>query len=227
MQIGMYPSENLPQRVPINNILADTPDTVMRAQSMGLNQTRPEYQRHQMILPEEERGGIGAFSGAPGAPNYMQYSAGGTYDDGKYSQYAASDYGGAAESPFPQRRNGPVFQPENDPNYSAGISGGRTPDTGRAIRPGSSGREMEGVNRAGQSAPSNQAFEVIESSPQPISRSSSNPPPIPPFTSYYTCPVCNETAIRVSDSPTRDAVCRNRHAWKLINGQKMGPSRAP
>lgn len=220
---------NIPQRVPINNILQGSHDMDSSQIRSGLNQTVPEYQRHQMkpaeSFPEAERGGMNMFTpGIMGAPNYMQYSAGGTYDDGKYSQYAVADYVTQTESPFPPRRNGPVSQPPFDPTLLDGITAGRTADTGSAIRSGQPNRELEWTmgngNRSGQSAPNerlqpNKAFEVIDS-PQP--------PPKPAThtsTSYYSCPVCNETAIRVANSPTRDAMCRNSHIWKMINGQKV------
>jgi hypothetical protein len=216
---------NIPQRVPINNILQGSQDMDPSQTRSGLNQTIPEYQRHQMRpadnFPEAERGGMNMFTPGMGAPNYMQYSAGGTYDDGKYSQYAVADYASATESPFPPRRNGPVSQPPFDPSLLDGITAGRTADTGSAIRSGQSNRELEWTmgngNRSGQSAPNERlptkAFEVIESPP---------PRPAPQAsTSYYSCPVCNEIAIRVANSPTRDAMCRNAHIWKIINGQKV------
>lgn len=214
-----HQSDNIPQRVPINNILSGH-DTATKAQSMGLNQTRPEYQRHQMIsqsIPESERGGTGMFPGSMGPPNYMQYSAGGTYDDGRYSQYAVAEYGMASESSFPQR-NGPISQPSTNSNLLDGITAGRTPDTGSAIRQGMPNQEwISGDNRSGQSSSSHQAFEIIEAE-APISKpntESNN------STSYYACPACSEIAIRVIDSPTRDAMCRNGHVWRFINGKKV------
>ena len=207
------------------------------------------------LNPEAERGGR-AMSGLPNAPpNYMSYSSGGSYDDHRYSQYAPADYGFAPDNGMPPRRPGPAQHPQDPvptmprvtPQMLDGISAGRTPDTGAAIRPGNP-RGWTGQHPT--SAPNDPAVEArmrewasaglnpstgIDAGLGPDPRT---PAPRPGFqviggppasqapaaqliNSYFSCPACGELAVRVFDTPNRPASCPNGHGWQLQNGQKV------
>lgn len=225
-----------PQRTPIPSIFQpNQPFHTQYPQEAGFQQHENFNQPQPLKMPSQPS-------------NFMSYSSSSVYDDGKYSQYSTADYGFQEQQQFPSLNSGPINYPSSNPpkyppNILNGISAGRAPDTGSAIRQGgvkgweghgewnasfappNSGMAPDHRSDPNQSTPS-KAFQIMSSNPessvqtmptQPAQLSATQPLQ---NSSYYSCPSCGSLAVRVFDTITRDAICSNGHSWHMINNRK-------
>ena len=138
-----------------------------------------------------------------GSSQYMQYSNGGAYDDDKYAEYATFQLEptGRSNDFYPLNGEASMHKVEKT-NYLPPLK--QPPPPQLPYQP----------------SPNHPQYQPSQIPYQP----SPNQPKISP--SYYSCPVCGDTAIRTCNCEFRDAQCISGHTWHLVQGAKKPGSSA-
>jgi hypothetical protein len=187
--------------------------------------------------PLSERGGTLSTANQHGS-NFMQYSAGGSYDDHAYSSFASSNYS-QGEATISKSDPAP-----SDISPHSGI--GYTPDprleAQRQPPPGFNYHEQlqQAQGRPGVplGSPSLGIPAGIPTRPPSLqsqpnqpgavagNASAPGPGPSPGSDNYYVCPMCRGLAVRVCGCRCRETTCPSGHTWHLENGMRR-PGASP
>jgi hypothetical protein len=171
----------------------------------------PGYQHPSSVLTE--RGGSAAGRGGQFGKNYMEYSAGGAYDDDHYSMYAPANYGSNGGMQILPSGSNPRFPPNPEMPPEQEEVEKEIPRQGASVDRPHSG--FSGVSGGpGVSSSAKKGFQVLNHPPVKTNMPSADP------RNHYLCPECGSLAVRICGCQYRDAQCTNNHSWFSIGGHK-------